>query len=193
MRIGLYGGTYDPIHIGHLIIAEYVREELDLTRILFIPSGHPPHKNCPTPASIRAQMVRAAIDGNRFFELCDVELRRPGPSYSVDTISEVQQQFGLSHDETFWMIGADSLVEMHLWHQPERIFELSSVVVFPRVGVRAEEAREPFRSQARVLSQAPLLDISSTEIRARVHAGKSIRYLVPEAVEAIIRSAGLYR
>jgi nicotinate-nucleotide adenylyltransferase len=192
VRVGLYGGTYDPIHVGHLIIAEYVREELNLARILFIPSGDPPHKSCPTPPEVRAAMVQAAIQGNRYFEFCDIELQRRGPSYSVDTIAEIRERYGLSRDETFWMIGADSLVDIHLWHEPERIFELATVVVFPRVGVRVEDAREPFQSRALVLSRAPLLDISSTDIRCRVQAGKSIRYLVPESVEELIRANRLY-
>lgn len=192
MRLGLYGGTYDPIHIGHLILAEYVREELDLARILFIPSGQPPHKPCSTPAMLRAQMVRAAIAGNPRFDLCDVELQRPGPSFSVDTIGQVQDRYRLKREDTFWMIGADSLVEMHLWREPDRIFDLANVVVLPRVGVDPGDAQERFRKRALILSQAPLLDISSTEIRVRVGHGKSIRYLVPDAVHKIIRSHRLY-
>ncbi len=194
MKLGIYGGTFDPIHVGHLILAEQTREILALDRVLFMPAAQPPHKiTAPiSPAELRYQMLQLALQANPGFESSRLEIDRPGLSYTIVTILEIKAQSGLSKTQIFLFIGADSLLEIHKWYQPERIFEASQVVVFPRPGVDLAQARPAFRQQALCLN-TPLFDISSRQIRAMVKAGQSIRYLVPEPVRQFILEQQLYR
>lgn len=193
--IGLMGGTFDPIHLGHLAIAEEARESLALDRILFMPAGEPPHKppSEVTTVEHRVAMVALAIEGNAAFELSRIEVDRPGPSYTVETVE------GLSAGADVTVIlSAETFAELPTWHEPERLFEAGRVAVVPRAGYPAPDpawlsAAFPGREGRVAYLDGPLLGLSSTDIRDRVAAGRSIRYLVPDAVRAYIDANDLYR
>jgi len=190
VKIGLMGGTFDPIHLGHLCAAENAREALSLDEVLFVPAAEPPHK---PPASLahaqdRLAMVALATAGNPSFVPSDLELRRAGPSYTVDTLVELRR--ARPGDELFLIVGSDTLGEMVSWRDPERIFALSTIAVQARPGVPS--ASSPVA--ARVLFvEGPGLFLSASEVRKRVREGRSVRYLIPDAVAAYITAHGLYR
>lgn len=193
--IGMMGGTFDPIHVGHLVIAEEAREALSLVRILFVPAARPPHKPASevTPVEDRLAMVELAIAGNPAFELSRVEVDRAGPSYTVDTV----EQLAADHDVTV-ILSAETFRDLPTWHEPDRLFAAARVAVVPREGYPAPDpgwlaATFPGREDRVMYLDAPHLGVSSTAIRARVAAGRSIRYLVPAAVEAYIADNTLYR
>lgn len=188
-RLGILGGTFDPVHCGHLLLARYVLEALRLDRVLFVPAAAPPHKSeVPTPPGHRWRMVRAAVEGHDRLEASDLELRRPGVSYTVDTLRRLRDE--RPHDERFLIIGADNVPELDGWHDPEGILELATVVAGTRVEAEALPAGAFSNRVERV--DTPVFDISSTEIRRRVRAGLPVRCLVPEAVERYIADHGLY-
>jgi nicotinate-nucleotide adenylyltransferase len=199
--IGIMGGTFDPIHVGHLAAAEEAREALGLERILFVPAGVPPHKpDRPiTPAEHRLAMVELAIADNHAFELSRVEIERDGPSYTADTVellTEAERRDGRAADLTL-ILSVESFHGFPDWHDPRRILGLARLAVVPRGGFPAPERAwlaEQFRGvPVRVtFLDAPRLRLSGSEIRQRVAAGRSIRYLVPDAVIAYIRDHGLY-
>ena len=197
-RIGIMGGTFDPIHMGHLITAEMVRTDAHLDEILFIPSARPPHKDGARAASAedRLIMTERAVQDNPYFSVSDIELRRDGPSYTVDTIAELRADLGEA--EIFFITGADAMNDLYLWHEPEQLLRSCRFIVATRQGVPLDEVllAEKFsaeeRSHIEVLP-TPHLEISSTVIRARIRAGLSIRHLVPRAVEEYIEKRGLYR
>ena len=199
MRIGILGGTFDPVHIGHLVVAEECRAKLDLDRVLFVPAGQPPHKRFRrvSPMSDRVAMVELAIVGNSAFALSRVEVDRVGLSYTVDTLARLRQEFG-PETELLFIVGMDALSEMLTWYQPARILELSKVIAVTRPGIEEfdpaslESDLPGAGRRVRVLA-APELRISSSDLRARVGSGQPIRYQVPEAVEAYINERGLYR
>jgi nicotinate-nucleotide adenylyltransferase len=191
-RIGVFGGTFDPIHLAHLALAERVRETLELDRVLFVPAAVPPHKldAAITPGKLRLEMVEIAIASNPAFAADDLELRRSGPSYTVDTVRSLAQRHGGC--EFFLAIGGDSLAEFPTWRDPAGILEHVRLAVIRRPGSpTAVPAGIPADKVTFV--EAPLLEIASRDLRARVAAGRSIRYLVPAAVEAFIRAHRLYR
>lgn len=190
MRIGLFGGAFDPIHIGHLILAETCRETLKLDKVLFIVAGDPPHKRGEVaPAEDRLEMVRLAIAGNSAFEASELEIDRPGPHYSVDTVLLVRERH--PDDELFFLVGGDVLPELPTWKTPERIRELAALVAVNRAGSGGPSgAASPFVHES---VSIPAIGIASTAIRARIAGNQSIRYLVPRGVEAYIRERGLYR
>jgi nicotinate-nucleotide adenylyltransferase len=193
--VGLMGGTFDPIHAGHLAIAEEAREALSLARILFVPAGVPPHKAAAdvTAAEHRVAMVELAIADNPAFELSRIEVDRPGPSFTVDTVE------GLARDRDITVIlSAETFAELPSWHEPERLFDMARVAVVPREGYPAPDpgwlaATFPGREDRVRYLEGPRLGLSSTALRARVAAGRSIRYLVPAAIEAYIATHDLYR
>lgn len=204
-RLGVLGGTFDPIHVGHLAIAEEAREALGLERVLFVPAGRPWQKvdRAVSEASDRLAMVELAIAGNPAFECSRIEVERPGPTYSVDTLAAlaaVERAAGREPDLWF-ILSAEALRGLPTWREPDRLLELCRLAVVPRAGIgeRGEPVDEgwlranlPGR-EGRVRSLAgPRLGISASEIRARVAAGRSIRYLVPDAVAAYIGDHGLY-
>jgi len=198
MRIGMLGGTFDPIHLGHLIIAQEALARLALERMLFVPAGQPPHKlnRYITGAEQRVEMVRLAIADHAQLDLSRVDVDRKGPCYSVDTVRLLEQEWGGGAEITF-LIGADSLADMPVWYHPERLIRQCQVVAVQRPGFRVDlDALENALPGARSLIQtldAPVIDLSSTEIRRRVRVGLPIRYMVPRPVELYIHQHGLYR
>jgi nicotinate-nucleotide adenylyltransferase len=195
-RLGLLGGSFDPIHVGHLAAAEAARDALGLDQVLFVPAGDPPHKATGTvsPAADRAAMVQLAIAGNDAFAMSRVELDRPGPSWTVDTVDHFVER-GLP---VTLILSAESFAELPGWHEPERLLGRCRIAVVPRGGVAAPDddwlgRHFPGVSADVVRLDWPRLRLSATEIRGRVAAGRSIRYLVPDAVIAYIGDHGLYR
>ena len=198
MKLGVFGGTFDPVHVGHLMVAEDARVELGLDTVLFITAGEPWLKDgWPLSAAHhRVEMVRRAVLDNPGFRESSMEVDRPGPSYSVDTLEALRE--GLAGDgDLFLLVGLDALRELTQWHRPERIFELSTVVGIARPGAEkiGRDALDPIDLQAGqdvVILDKLLVNVSSSDIRSRVSAGQSIRYLVPETVEEYISEHGLY-
>ena len=198
MKIGIMGGTFDPIHLGHLATAESVRELFALDEILFIPAARPPHKRGKTVTDERHRlaMTRLATQSNKFFRVSDMELKRTGLSYTLDTMNELHKTFG-DAAELFFIIGADSLADLSKWHAARELVAKCHFIATTRQGVDADfTAVEKFFGAAanehihRVTT--PGLEISSTDLRRRVKDGRSIKYLVPEAVEEYILREGLY-
>jgi nicotinate-nucleotide adenylyltransferase len=182
-KIGIYGGTFDPIHHGHLILAREAREQLQLETILFVPAATSPFKGAPqTSAADRRAMVEAAVAGEPGFAVDPVELNRPPPSYTIDTVEIVRQRE--PNAELFYLVGADNVAALPKWHRFADLEKLVQFVVLDRTGQDAEHSYRVVRRQ---------IDISATDIRKRVARGQSIRYLVPHAVEDIIRSRRLYQ
>jgi nicotinate-nucleotide adenylyltransferase len=198
MRIGVLGGTFDPIHLAHLAAAEEVRVRLALERVVFVPAGLPPHKLHVNVTSTehRLKMVQLAIADNPYFTLSRVDVDRFGPSYTVDTVELLHGEYG-PDAELYFIMGSDSLAELLTWHKPERLIRLCRIVALTRPGHRVD-LKELNRllpgAIARVqLLDMPLLQISGTDLQRRVRAGLSIKYLVPSAVETYIRQHGLYQ
>ena len=199
MRVGLLGGTLDPIHLGHLLVAEEARVKLGLEEVIFIPTGRPWMKagDSIAPGHHRMNMVRLAVATNPFFRSSSDEVDRPGPSYTVDTL-EALKTGEHEEDDLYFILGVDLLKEFHLWKRPDRILELSTLVVVPRPGVQHCDTSHldsigPSASSKLVFLDGPCVGISGTEIRQRADRGYSVRYLVPEAVEDYLQRYGLYR
>ena len=196
MRIGVFGGTFDPIHMGHLIVAEDARASLELDKILFIPAGQPWFKSYRqiTEAHHRLAMVRLAVEGNPSFDVADIEIRRTGPSYTVDTLSELRVLY--PDAEFIVILGVDALREIDRWHQPRKLFELASAVGMARPGASLDpsvlNAAIPGASSRMRLLDSVLIEISGTEVRQRIAARRSVRYRVPDAVARYIHENGLY-
>lgn len=193
MNIGIMGGTFDPIHLGHLLAAEMAMEEAQLDEVWFMPSNLPPHKtNLPgADAKQRLDMVNLAIAGHSRFRLNDMEIRRGGTSYTVDTILELKQV----HPEHMfhWIIGADMVQYLPKWHKIDTILENARFIGLQRPGIELDRTQLSESILQRVrMADMPLLEISSTMIRERCRLGKSIRYLVPEPVRVYIKEMRLY-
>ncbi len=201
-HVGLLGGTFDPIHFGHLVIAEEVRTVLHLTEMVFVPAGHPPHKpgRIVTEAQHRLAMLELAIASNPHFTISLVDLERPGPSYTVETLQVLRQQWG-AQTAIYFVIGGDSLEDLLAWYDPAGILkQLTALVAVQRPGYEEAagyrdtlEARLPGIKQRLIMVQAPQLDISATDLRRRVAESRPIKYQTPEAVERYIIEYGLYR
>ncbi len=198
MKVGILGGTFDPIHYGHLVAGEEARCALGLERVLFVPSARPPHKlEYPvSPADRRVEMVRLAIADNPQFELSTVELDRSGYSYTVDTVAELQQQLG-SEAQLYFILGEDALADLPAWHQPKKLLELCELIAVNRPGYHSFSLRLLERQLPGVENRVhpvriPELAIWSTELRARVASGLPIRYLLPDTVHDYIYEQGLY-
>jgi nicotinate-nucleotide adenylyltransferase len=193
MRLGLFGGTFDPIHLGHLILAESCREAVELDRVWFVVAGSPPHKpGGRTPIADRLEMARIAVAGHPSFEVSEVEARGPGPHYSFETLETIERE--RPGDDLFFLIGADSLADLARWRRPERIAELASIVVVNRPGVEPPEPPD-LGPGAKPLVHVtiPPIGIASHELRRLVSERRSIRYRVPRGVEAYIATQDLYR
>jgi len=183
-KIGIFGGTFDPIHHGHLILARDAIEQLELDELLFIPAAISPHKldRTPTPANARVEMLRAAIEGEPQFCLDTLELERPAPSFTVDTVEALRIR---EPDAQFvYLIGEDNVARLSTWHRFAELSKMVQFAVLDRTGLKTEHSFPTVRRH---------VDISATDIRNRVARGQSIRYLVPPGVEKIIRERQLYR
>lgn len=224
LRCGIFGGTFDPIHLGHLRSAEEIRERLELSAALFVPAARPPHKETDQiiDPSHRLRMTELATAENKYFEVCSLEIDRPGPSYSIDTIRKLQEERG-EGTGLYFILGADAFMEIHTWKNVPGLFQSTHFVVTSRPGYPIQELLHnlektvtpqwpalKFQSgynsvfgvetiQAENSEKSVLLipithlDISATDIRNRVKSGGSIRYLVPESVERYISQHSLYR
>ncbi|MFC2031897.1 nicotinate-nucleotide adenylyltransferase [Chloroflexota bacterium] len=198
MNIGVLGGTFDPIHKGHLAVAEETRNRLSLAEVLFVPAGQPQLKeNRPiASAEHRVKMVRLSIADKPYFKLSTLEVERTGPSYTVDTMAELKGKLG-DGDEPFFILGVGSLVELPRWKEPSRLIQICWLVGVPRPGYPASDLNAletviPGLSQRVILLDAPLIAISSSDIRDRVAHGLSISHLVPKPVERVIKENTLY-
>jgi nicotinate-nucleotide adenylyltransferase len=201
MRIGVFGGTFDPVHLGHLILAEQCREQGRLDEVWFVPSARPPHKqrDAVTPFRQRAEMLQLATAGHTAFRVNELESERPGLSYTVDTLDELKR----THPGTDWLllVGSDTLAELHEWHDPAGIVRRAGLLVMARSGepvLSAEELRGSLNLQQGEwpnleVVEAPRVEIASRDLRRRAAEGRSLRYLVPRAVECYIEEKGLYR
>lgn len=201
MRIGIFGGTFDPVHVGHLVLAEQCREQCRLDEVWFVPAALPPHKLdvVISPAKNRVEMIEFAIAGNPQFKVCPIELDRAGPSYTVMTLEQLRAEDPTR--ELFLLVGADSIREMPTWRQPQRILELATIVAVNRGRdlqadqVTQRQVIQSFGAGAaeRIeFVEMPAIDISASDIRRRVSEGRSLRYLVPRAVEMYLREQGIY-
>ncbi len=197
-RIGLLGGTFDPIHLGHLIVAEEARTRLSLDRLLLVPSRQPWRKAGReiAPEADRLAMVRLAVEGNPGFEVSLVDLEREGPSYSVDTVCDVRATLS-PEAELYFILGYDALMDLPHWHAPAELARITRLVTVIRPGYALDwsplEQAIPEAREAVTLLETPEIGISSTEVRQRVAAGRSIRYWVPDLVAEYIQQQGLYR
>ncbi len=199
MKIGICGGTFDPVHLGHLAVAEIVRCEFGLDKILFIPSGKPPHKNLDsvTDPIHRLKMVQCAVSTNPSFEAVSIEVERQGYTYTVDTLNQLHALHSES-TEFYYIIGADVVMDLLKWKNAEEVFTLTKFIALMRPGFQDEE----FKNRIRYLKskygveitgfEAPLIDISSTFIRDRIKNGKSVKYFITEPVERYIKENKLY-
>jgi nicotinate-nucleotide adenylyltransferase len=197
VNIGVLGGTFDPIHIGHLVVGEEARMKLGLSEILFVPAGQPWLKQDRdiTPAAHRVEMVRRAIADNPHFRLCTLEVERPGPSYTVNTLTLLKKQLG-SQASLFFILGRDTLAELPLWKEPQRVIQLCRLVVPPRLGSRDLKhlgKAIPGLLERVIQLDMPVIGISSSEIRHRIAQGLPIRYLVPSVVEKYIAEHRIYQ
>ena len=201
-RIGILGGTFDPIHIGHLIIAEQARDQYQLDRVLLIPSGHSYFKDNRSkkvqPAQVRLEMTKIAAGSYKPFEVSDIEVNRPGNTYSFETLEELKTQNPES--ELFFIVGADTICSMRTWREPQRIFDVCTVLAAMREDqVDPEEFKKETESLERDFGariypvSIPNIGISSTQIRERAAFGKSVHYLVPDALESYIIETGIYK
>jgi len=201
--IAIFGGTFDPVHHGHLIVARAVAEQRGLQQVTFVPSGRPPHKQ-PAHASgaDRLAMLRLATEGEPLLAVSDVELRRPGPSYTYNTLLALREQWG-PETELHLVIGSDMLADLPNWHRARDVVELARVVTVARppwqrrtdelmAGVGRAFGRDAAERLSGSVVAVPLIDISSTEVRRRVAEGRSIRFLVPEPVREYVESRTLY-
>ncbi len=184
MKIALYGGTFDPIHHGHLILARTAREELELDQVVFVPAALSPHKlaSNPAPAAIRLEMVHAAVDGEPGFAVDESEVQRTGPSFAIETVESWRHRN--PEAQLFYLIGEDNVAELPTWRRYKDLLRLAQFVVFGR---GASNGAHSFPIVAR------RFDISATDLRERVARGHSIRYLVPDSVRSIIETRELYR
>jgi nicotinate-nucleotide adenylyltransferase len=198
LKLGVLGGTFDPPHNGHLLIAREAQTQLGLTQVLFAPTRQPPHKNAAehTPIEHRLEMVRLAIAPYPQFVLSRVDVDRAGPTYTVDTLRLLREQFG-KQAELFFIMGMDSLANILTWHMPEQLIRLCKLAVFQRPGFAANldelEQKIPGLRERVVFLQSSMLDIAASDLQKRVHAGQSIAHLVPETVERYIAENRLYQ
>jgi nicotinate-nucleotide adenylyltransferase len=198
MKVGVLGGTFDPVHMGHLAIAEEARASLDLVEVILLPAGQPLLKppRPITPAVHRLHMLRLAVADRPYFKVSAMEIERPGPSYTVDVIAELRVQYDIG-DEIYFILGWDSLAQLPEWREPSRLIRMCYLVAVPRPGwqlpkLEALEASIPGISQRVVYLDKPCIDISATVIRERAARGLSLRHLVPGPVAEYIKKHKLY-
>lgn len=205
MRIGVFGGSFDPVHLGHLIAAECCREQAGLDRVLFVPAAVPPHKQDRqlSPAADRVEMLRLAVGGHDAFAVSTLEIDRGGVSFTVDTLALLRETHPA--DELFLLLGPDAIVEFPTWREPTRILDLATPLVMMREVIDNRSmiagdarlatliGRERLTAIVSAAVQLPAIGIRASDLRAAVAAGRSIRFRTPRAVEAYVKVAGLYR
>ncbi len=198
--IGIFGGTFDPIHIAHLAVAEAARDDLGLERVIFIPAGRPPHKpdRSASDGEHRLELVELAIADNPSFSTSRIELDRAGPSYTVDTLEALTATASPGAADLVLILSAEAFLELPTWREPRRVLELARLVVAPRDGYPEASAaflaeHLPGTERRATFLDGPRLRLSASDLRARARAGRSLRYLVPDAVAAHIEDHGCYR
>jgi nicotinate-nucleotide adenylyltransferase len=195
-RIGVLGGTFDPIHMGHLAIARCARSFLDLDYILLIPAGQPWLRQVKPVESAyhRLAMTKLTAESEQWLLVSDIEVNRPGPTFTVDTLEQLRN-IHEDRTELYLIIGEDALKDLHRWRNPERVVKLAQVIGVKRPGVASADLKKmfPAEDQQPIILEGPLLDISAMEVRERIAAGRPIGHLVPESVETYINSNSLYR
>lgn len=197
-KYGIFGGSFNPIHYGHLMICEYIKEEMGLDKVIFIPTGNPPHKEIGVSAEDRYEMVRLAISSNPDFEISDIETTRVKLSYTVDTIRELKKIY--KEEKLYFLIGLDSLFQLKTWKKIRDLSGEIEFVVALRPGYLDREdiikeidfLSEKFGTKVKLI-KTPLYEISSTDLRNRIHEGKSLRYLIPKKVLDYIKESGFYK
>jgi nicotinate-nucleotide adenylyltransferase len=210
-RVALFGGSFNPVHYGHLLLADEVAEMLALDRVIFMPAAQPPHKGAAdlAPAADRHAMVALATHGNARFEVSDLELRRAGPSYTVETLDALAASAG---DELFLLVGSETFLDLLTWKEADRVAHLARLVIVPRTGspfdgqsaqaqkvlreigqARFVDASAPPPAEGVIVARARSLDISASDLRRRTRAGRSLAYRLPESVIAYIQARRLYR
>lgn len=197
-KYGIFGGSFNPIHYGHLMICEYIKEEMGLDKVIFIPTGNPPHKELEVSAEDRYEMVRLAISPNPDFEISDIETTRIKMSYTVDTIRELKKIY--REEKLYFLIGLDSLFQLKTWMKIGDLSQEIEFVVALRPGYLDREEvnkeidflRENFGTKINLI-KTPLYEISSTDLRDRIREGKSLRYLIPKKVLDYIEESGFYK
>lgn len=197
-KYGIFGGSFNPIHYGHLMICEYIKEEMGLDKVIFIPTGNPPHKELELSAKDRYEMVRLAISPNPDFEISDIETTRVKKSYTVDTIRELKKIY--KEEKLYFLIGLDSLFQLKTWMKIGDLSQEIEFVVALRPGYLDKEEinkeidflRKNFGTKINLI-KTPLYEISSTDLRDRIHEGKSLRYLIPKKVLDYIEESGFYK
>lgn len=197
-KYGIFGGSFNPIHYGHLMICEYIKEEMGLDKVIFIPTGNPPHKELDLSAKDRYEMVRLAISPNPDFEISDIETTRVKKSYTVDTIRELKKIY--KEEKLYFLIGLDSLFQLKTWMKIGDLSQEIEFVVALRPGYLDREEvnkeidflRENFGTKVNLI-KTPLYEISSTDLRDRIREGKSLRYLIPKKVLDYIEESGFYK
>ena len=198
-RIGVLGGTFDPLHMGHLVMAEVARDRCDLDEVLFVPSGVPPHKDADIVSAGRDRYIMALLATltHPQFSVDRTDLDRTGPSFTVDTLSHLRNEF--KECQCYFIMGADSLLDLPNWHQPDRLLRENEIIVASRPGWRLEAAERilgslytEHRDRIHII-EIPGIDLSSREIRSKIARGESVRYLVPDLVLSYIDEHGLYR
>lgn len=195
MKVAIFGGTFNPVHIGHLIMAQYVKNFAEIDKVIFVPNGIPPHKNADiAPPEDRFEMVKLSIDDNPDFEISDFEIKNKEKSFTINTLN----YFSLYYEKVYFILGSDNLFEIKNWYKAEEILKKFPIIVLPRerdttlIETQIQEFKIKFAAKM-ILINMPVIDISSTEIRRLVKEGKSIRYMVHPKVEEYIFRKGLYK
>ncbi|MBH30914.1 MAG: nicotinic acid mononucleotide adenylyltransferase [Candidatus Marinimicrobia bacterium] len=192
MKLCLFGGTFDPPHVGHLVIAETIQESERFDKVVFVPASNPPHKEEDiSPIDSRLEMLRLALVGNDHFDVSDIEIERGGVSYTVETIKEAKERFGIDAEDLYFLIGSDALIDFHRWKQHESILDECRVIVVQRPGFLTSRIDPNILSRIR-FSNIPQIQVSSSQIRRRIRSDLTIRYLVPNPVMKYIQEQGLY-
>ena len=192
MKLCLFGGTFDPPHVGHLVIAETIQESERFDKVVFVPASNPPHKEEDiSPIESRLEMLRLALVNNDHFDVSDIEIKRGGISYAVETIEEAKERFGIGAENLYFLIGSDSLLDFHRWKQYESILDKCRVIVAQRPGFRPSRIDPNILARIR-FANIPQIEVSSSQIRRKIRGGLTIRYLVPHPVIKYIQEKELY-
>lgn len=190
-RVGLFGGAFNPIHVGHLRVAEEALRQFELERVVFIPTAHPPHKEVEVPGELRLRMVELAVAGRPGFEVSRIEVDCPGPAYTVDTVERMKRRYPQG---VVYIVGADAFAGITTWKDYQRLLRSCPFIVAPRKGIDPAIFQRPPYDQAEIhLLEMEPFEVSSSEIRQRYREGLPVEGLVPEPVDRFIREHGLYR